>query len=679
MSGNILVTTMGTTWQVVPELLGFTNPELGYYAHHKENQQIDDLRRDYDIQPVSEVWVISTDGRPTSGAIKRLLSWHTNHGGSVKLGVYQLEGVEELAAVEECRLMADHIYRVVLAASEQAGRLYLSLAGGRKTMSADMQQAGSLFGCAAMLHVVDRQVAADAIRQQMREFDFGKPLPPRLASCVMPLVISGGKVRNPVLDAKGKIKAADYPAGGEEISPALWREVERRQKDARYLLFNYAAMLSGKEHGTNFRALYALPPDVIERLKSDSFDYELIKQLPKAELHCHFGGIATPKEMVEIAQANDVEPYAGRIPEFRSFLEGVQRQAKAGDVEALRKLVPDAKALRGKFGIPEPYTVAGVLQQFAGCEDVLERFIFDGVPGKSMGIATYEKLGDLQGSGLLQSEASIRTACRILVRKCEAHNVSYIEVRCSPVNYGRGGLTPQRVVELMMDEFSAATATRFKLIFIASRHGNMSAVYQHIELAEGLLENNSDFRNFFCGFDLAGAEEARRPGELRDAFLPLMERCVRLTIHAGETDTAESIWEAVYHLNADRIGHGLKLAQKPDLMRRFLDRKIAVEMCPSSNDQIVGFDAGTYPLSDYLENGIKVCVNSDNPGMSRTDFSSEYIKADELCGRRLSVWDVLQLIRNSFQAAFAGFEERRKLMLETEDRIKEIITERYLQ
>ena len=364
--------------------------------------------------------------------------------------------------------------------------------------------------------------------------------------------------------------------------------------------------------------------------------------------------------MIEIAKANKTEDNA--------FFREVRKLVEHSDIESLKRVVPNVKELRKN----EPYNVAGFLKQFNGYVDVLKKFIYGDGDLKAIGIEHYERLGDLQGSGLLQSKASIRKACHILADKCREHNVKYIEVRCSPINYTRGELCAEDVVKIMMDEFTKVRHTYFNLLFIASRHSKLSSIYRHIELAEELLEKEPDFRNFFAGFDLAGAEGSRSPKELREAFLPLMEKCIQLTIHAGETEDVTNIWEAVYHLNADRIGHGLKLTENTDLIEKFKSRKIGIEMCPSSNDQIVGFDKN-YPLKEYLESGLHVTVNTDNPGISLTDFSREYIKASELSKEKLSKWDILLLIRNSFRAAFLPFSIKQRFILNAENEILKLI------
>jgi len=598
------------------------------------------------------------------------------------MSVYRLTEVEELASVEECRYMADYIYRVVLNASFEANKLFLSLAGGRKTMSAEMQQAGTLFGCDAMLHVVDKNQPIE-IRNEFRNFNFENPMPHQLAAYIMPLV-TFRKIRpNPVLFQNPSLTPTDFPVDENgKTDDAFYFEINGRLAESANLFVNYNMHLTGESKGSNFRALYSLSPEVIEKLRNTSIEIEFVQRLPKAELHCHFGGILSPAEMTEVAdsESEKIEMLRKKYPDLDSFLQEVSTIAKQKNLDALHSLVPEVKDLRNKLfpHIPEPFCVAGFLKCFAFEPDLLDDFIYGKFSNlQAIGIDEYEKLGDLQGSALMQSENAIRKACKILARKCEKDNIKYIEVRCSPEKYTRGGLSSKEVVEIMMREFAAAQRTFFNIIFIASRHGKMSEVFKHIELAEELLaDENSDFASFFGGFDLAGAENVRSPKEFRDAFLPVMEKCLRLTIHAGETVDAENIWEAVYYLNADRIGHGLTLIEKLELMARMRDRKITIEMCPSSNDQIKGFK-GDYPLGKYLDFGLKVTLNTDNPGISLTTLSNEFIVANRLMNTVLTQWDALQLIKNSFNGSFARFEKKRKIILDAEREIINIIGEFY--
>lgn len=90
------------------------------------------------------------------------------------------------------------------------------------------------------------------------------------------------------------------------------------------------------------------------------------------------------------------------------------------------------------------------------------------------------------------------------------------------------------------------------------------------------------------GLDLAGDEGTHNPADLASGFAPAFADCMPVTIHAGECEAAENIWQAAYHLHADRIGHGLTLAANPQLAARFRDRGICLTLCPSSNREVVG-------------------------------------------------------------------------------------------
>lgn len=689
---NILVTTLGKFYDLVPELLGFTNPEqLPLYDQHPESETLSRARKVYDIKPVTAVWLITTDGNK---AVTKMVNWFDTLNQAIEIKFFILKDHQDLTSAEDIKLMTDLIYRVAAQAHEvsQNGQVLLSLVGGRKTMSADMQQAGNLFGCHAMLHVIDNP----RIRSYLPEnFDYLSFLPEKFAAAFTPVVVSGAIPRNVLLDYPPAVRAADYGLSMNKqinyIRPdlKLVAEVERRQREARNLFFNYSLSLSGENQHTNYRALYGLPPAQIDKLKKRkialkedqrSDDLALLQRLPKAELHCHFGGILTPQEMIAVAGANgaQIEVWRNQDKRFDQWLTRIESIIKQQDVAALHLEIPNVKALRDQFpNIPKPLTVAAFLSLFDGQPDLLETFIFGDYLNpqryQGVGFEQYERLGDLQGSALMQSEASIRQACRLLIEKCARDNVRYLELRQSPVKYTQGGLAPARVVEIIREELEKADQTTFRAIFIASRRGKMSEVHRHIELAQELFARDATYRDWIVGFDLAGAEGARKPSEMRPAFLPLMKESMNITIHAGENQAVQNIWEAVYDLNADRIGHGLTLNDNSRLKRRFLNRKITVEMCPSSNHQIVGYGNGkpAYPLKQYLQEGLRVTVNTDNPGISRTNFSNEYYKAAQLSEDGLSLWEILQLIRNGFKSAFLPFDQRQNLLIESE---KEILT-----
>jgi adenosine deaminase len=172
---------------------------------------------------------------------------------------------------------------------------------------------------------------------------------------------------------------------------------------------------------------------------------------------------------------------------------------------------------------------------------------------------------------------------------------------------------------------------------------------------------------------LAGNEFDKSPQILRELFMPFFEQCFNITIHAGETGSVNNIWEAVYNLNANRIGHGLKILDREEIIPQLIYKNISVEMCPSSNRQIVGYGKQgdtLYPLKEYMNRGLIVTVNTDNQGLSRTSMSNEFYEAAILCNG-LSLWDCIVLISNSIRVAFVDEITKSKLSCNFENAIYE--------
>jgi len=721
---NILVTTLGGSWQILPELLGFTNPDLvDLFKHHPEKHSITRARKKEQIVPADEAWVVTTTGKQTDDSLAKTLEWYEKLDPEKRpvLRIWQIKQTNSLATEFECRLMSEAVHTIVLHARHRAekGRLMLSLAGGRKTMSTDMQTAAAWFGCSAMIHVIDNPIKnkalqdlgyPSALKWGIEYFlfpfprDFGDIFTPFIVGCFRSDPLSGIFIDDrPGMDPSGFL--LEYPDScrpliieTDETCP-LTEKIKQRKAKAGFLMCNYTSRMLQMETVTNFLVLYSLPEAQIKALKNQHFgtdpsrekeELALLKKLPKAELHCHLGGVADAQELVRIASAakHDLAPY-------NSFLEPwLARWKKAAETGRPEKIMQTAKTLKHIRDItpevPSALCTAAFILVFEHNLDLLDRVIYgDCCIDKNfcgIGFEKYEAMGDLQGSGLLQNRHCLAETCRILAEKAIDHHVKYLEIRCSPVNYTNNGLTGNEVYEIISRTFAAYNnVLKTSILFTASRHGNMEVVKNHVDLAAGILEGQSESSLVpLRGFDLAGDEKRRSAAEMQQLLMPMMEQCLHFTIHAGENQPVKSIWEAVYHLNSERIGHGLTLKDNINLKKRFRDRNIVLEMCPSSNFQIVGYkdnfikeasDLNEYPLKNYLNDGLKVTVNTDNPGISRTDFTKELHRACRLTPGGLSAWEILSLIRNSFKASFAPWKIKNKLLKEAEADIIKICEE----
>lgn len=162
------------------------------------------------------------------------------------------------------------------------------------------------------------------------------------------------------------------------------------------------------------------------------------------------------------------------------------------------------------------------------------------------------------------------------------------------------------------------------------------------------------------GVDLAG-DEANYPPTLFVRALDLArEAGFGITVHAGEFAGPASIWTALYQLGAQRIGHGIRAVDDPELMAYLREREITLEVCPSSNLRLgLSASLSTHPLQTLLDYGIAVTINSDDPVLLETDISQELFAVAQTYG--LSHAHITKLMTAAAQATFLPIAERTRL------------------
>lgn len=680
-----LIMSLGENSQLVAEVIGFLNYEAyPLYHYHSNCKQLKWARDHHNLKPVTEI-IMACTKRSFTGNRDRICHWVQIHKLNIKLQFHYPQGMDDIISEADARSMRSLIYALVYNNQKGLGDtdLYLCLSGGRKTMSSDMQQAAHLFGCKAMLHIladgfVDFNLEADPNTIAMESIEKIHPVvyqtdtrPSHLAK-----LIRFEEPRIPQACREGN--AFSYSRN----DTAFLEMIEKHQQEHDNLAINYYQQLRSSEASSSFQALPLLDPDLITALKSSRItnnDLSWIYALPKTDLHCHLGGIADSLGLISIAASN-----LSHLREHKSMLFK-ERDIRAAIAKGDLSLLCDLATRLLKVKKNELWKEMSLfLSCFSGREDLLDSLVYKEYLTEGMfcgiGLTHYEQIGDYQGSSLLQTEGALRAAAKLMKADAERNNIIYKELRCSPCNYTQT-LTPREVVEILWDELKEHSC-KFRLIIIGSRHRSIEVLQQHVRLCMDIQKVGGELGEFICGFDLAGPEGIIDSIKLRDVIQPLLEECIKITIHAGETSSFEDIWKAVYQLNADRIGHGLSLSENAMLIQKLKDHRTAVEMCPSSNFQITGFrdfsDASTaklkrYPLKHYLEQGLKPCICTDDPGISRTDISKEYLKASKMCDGGLSRWELLILIRNGLVSAFLPLSQKQELIRRAERMILDLV------
>lgn len=242
--------------------------------------------------------------------------------------------------------------------------------------------------------------------------------------------------------------------------------------------------------------------------------------------------------------------------------------------------------------------------------------------------------------------------------------IDYAELRFSPYYMAMAHKLPlEGVIDAVNDGINAGIRdynVSCKLIGIMSRTFGIEACQKELQ---AILSR----RDYFVAADLAG-DELSQPGEqFVGHFKSARDAGLRITVHAGEAAGAQSIWQAIKELGAERIGHGVKAVEDPTLLEYIATHDIGMESCLTSNIQTstVGTLA-SHPIKAFLQHGIQVSLNTDDPAVEGIELEHEYTIAHKELGLSLEQCENLQ--RNGLKSAFLSDSERKALITKAQYR-----------
>ncbi len=268
---------------------------------------------------------------------------------------------------------------------------------------------------------------------------------------------------------------------------------------------------------------------------------------------------------------------------------------------------------------------------------------------------------------VMQSRQALVRVAAECAQDLAADGVVYAEVRFAPELHVEGGLSLDEVVEAVLEGFAAGSAGR--PIRVYGLLTAMRTAARSLEIAELAVRHRD---HGVVGFDIAGAEAGSPPSRHLDAFQYVARENFHITIHAGEGFGLPSIWEAVQWCGAERLGHGVRIIDditvEPDgtarlgrLAAYIRDRRIPLEMCPSSNVHTgAARSIAEHPIGLLRRLSFRVTVNTDNRLMSAVSLSSEFAALVQAFGYGWA--DIQWLTINAMKSAFAPFDERLDLI-----------------
>ena len=332
---------------------------------------------------------------------------------------------------------------------------------------------------------------------------------------------------------------------------------------------------------------------------------EMVKRIPKVELHDHLDGGVRPSTIIDLA---------------------------------------------GEYGVALP---SNDPEELAG-------WFHRGANRKSLPLY-------LEGFGLTVSVMQTREALRRIAREAmldlAEDNVVYVEIRFAPSQHLQTGLNLEVVVNSVLsglEEGKRDTGVEYGLIICGMRDKTDS-----LEMAE-LAENFRD--KGVVGFDIAGDEYGHPPKKHIEAFRHIRRGNFSITIHAGEAFGIESIWQAIQICGAHRIGHATRLVndmsvagtriKKMGSLSHFIrDKRIPLEACLSSNVQTGATGSlDEHPFQIYYRNNFRVFLCTDNRLMSNTTLGNEMMLAVQ--HYNLTLRDLEKITSNAMKSAFIHYDQR---------------------
>ncbi len=319
---------------------------------------------------------------------------------------------------------------------------------------------------------------------------------------------------------------------------------------------------------------------------------EKIRQLPKVDLHRHLEGSLRFSTIVEIASRE-------RIPLPTTDPEALRRYVQVNERD-----LPDYHAFLEKFRI---------LRRIYSSREAIQRIAYE-----------------------------------VVVDAAE-ENVRYLELRFNPLALAQAQGFPLRKVSEWVIEAGtkAARERKIRLNFLVTvtRDTDLETARELVKLALELRGKG------VVGLDLAGDEVNYRAYPFAPLFRDARRRGLGLTIHAGEVTGPGSIYEAVEILGAHRIGHGVKAIEDVNVLDLLRFRKVVLEICLTSNLQTGAVKKiEEHPFPALLRLGVLTTLNTDDPGISGTTLTDEYLLA--LRGLGITQEELLAVLWNGILGAF---------------------------
>ena len=253
-----------------------------------------------------------------------------------------------------------------------------------------------------------------------------------------------------------------------------------------------------------------------------------------------------------------------------------------------------------------------------------------------------------QGAQVLLHEQDFYDLTWAYLLKCKEQNVLHVEPFFDPQTHTDRGVPFKVVINGISDALADAEerlGITSKLIMCFLRHLDETSAIE-------TLKTSSEYTDYIYGVGLDSSEKGNPPEKFSNVFNAAKDMGYKLVAHAGEEGPASYIWSSLDILKIERIDHGIRAIDDPELMLRLINNQIPLTVCPLSNVKLKVFEEmSSHTILEMLEQGVCVTVNSDDPSYFGGYMTENFISLYDNLG--LSKGQALRLVKNSIDASFA--------------------------
>ena len=266
------------------------------------------------------------------------------------------------------------------------------------------------------------------------------------------------------------------------------------------------------------------------------------------------------------------------------------------------------------------------------------------------------------GASVLLYEKDFYDLTMAYFAHCAEENVVHTEIMFDPQTHTKRGISFETVIngiQKAREDAKEKYGISSLLIMSYLRHLSEEDAFE-------TLEQSLPYKHLIKAVGLDSSEKGNPPSKFQKVFEVSIKEGYVPVAHAGEEGPAEYIWEALDLLKIARIDHGNNCLTDEVLVKRLVDDKIALTVCPLSNLELkVVDDLKDHPLKKMLNLGLKATVNSDDPAYFGGYMNANFLQTAEALD--LTKEDVKTLVKNSFEYSLLSDDEKQKYLIQVEN------------